>query len=51
MIEIDKPKLRQESPAPYLKDGPSVNDVGYYYRKVLEAFTQKEKEQQKEQES
>jgi hypothetical protein len=51
MIEIDKSKQSRESPAPYLKDGPSINDVAYYYREAVEAFTQNQKQkEQKEQE-
>jgi hypothetical protein len=48
MIEIDKPKQqqRQESPAPFLRNAPSTNDLEYYYREPLESFmSQKQKEQ------
>jgi hypothetical protein len=55
MIEIDKSnKNKKESPAPFLRNAPSTNDLEYYYREPLEAFmsqNQKQKEQQeKEQE-
>jgi hypothetical protein len=55
MIEIDKPKQRQESPAPFLRNAPSTNDLEYYYREPLEAFmsqnqNQKQKEQQEKKE-
>jgi hypothetical protein len=47
MIEIDKPKQRQESEAPYFKDGPPVSSPEYY-RPLLESLLHNNKEKEQE---
>jgi hypothetical protein len=44
MTSTDKQK-EKESEAAYFKDGPSINNLEYYNRKALEAFSKKEEEQ------